>query len=390
MRIIDRSLQTVRQLSVVEQESLRLFVTGKSGPPEILSRVRQKQHWLACDCRSPAPVMHVALRDSGRVMLKNNPDGADHLQDCPFGRDSGDEANRKRQSSQFLERMPGDGHVALHSEFQGTGKGDGRQISRSDALTKSRPKAILSLLLTLMELAELDSYCPARPVQLTDQYAALRNAASRFVVRPGIPLAHLMDTRITKQRLVAMAKRLRETDQFGSSRRYGLLLDVISKTGPRQFILDDGVELDFFGNAEALHGRSTPLLTMATLTTQTHGSNYYQLGKAAFVPVLSGHHLFPVVDDADRSNISEVFGLLRWVYDKKQISVTASRSLFQAGAGYGISLRRGAQLLEVDLNPSLLDGESPSPMTYSITSAGSIEALKKQLAGVIIKGFSHG
>lgn len=385
MRIIDRSLQTVRSLSVVEQEALRLFVIGKSSPPELLTKIRTKQQWLACDCRAPAPVMHVAQRDSGRVVLKNNPEGAEHTDSCPFGRSGTDDVSAKRQSSQFVDRFQPSGHIALHSEFQRASKGVAPQISRSSELPKPRPKAILSLLMTLMELAELDTYCPARPMSLSEQYSAVRHAASRFVLKPGIPLQHLLDTRISKQRLVAMAKRLRETTEFGSTRRYGVLIDVINKTGPRQLILDDGVELDFFGNAEALHGRSAPLLTMATLASQEPGSGYYQLGKAAFVPVLSANQLFPVVDDKDRENVQSIFGLLRWLQDKKQIEVAASRGLFQAGAGYNIALRHGAQLLEVDLNPSVLDGEPPSPSGFSLTQAGTIDTLKKQLASAIIK-----
>jgi len=386
MRIIDRTLQTIRALSVVEQEALRLFAIGKSSPPELLSKVRMKQHWLACDCQSPAPIMHVALRDSGRVMLKNNPDGSDHRHGCPFARSANDNESVSRANSQSVDRLPIGGHVALHSEFQPIDKGLPQQISRSVALPKAKPKATLSLLLTLMELAELDTYCPSRPVSLSEQYAAIRHAAGRFVLSPGIPLTHVMDTRISKQRLVALAKRLRETKEFSARRRYGVLLDVIQKTGPRQLIIDDAGELDFFGNAEALHGRSAPLLTLATVASQEHGSGYYQLGKVAFVPVLSAHQLFPVVDDIDRENVQSLFGLLRWLHEKKQIVVTASRSLFQPGAGYGISLRHGAQVLDVDLNQSTLDGEPLPSAPYSIKQAGSLDALKKQLAGAIIKG----
>lgn len=384
MRIIDRSLQTIRPLSVVEHEALRLFAIGKSSPPELLSKIRSKQQWLACDCQAPAPVMHVAQRDNGRVMLKNNPEAADHTDSCPFGRSGTDNLDAKRRSSQFMERFQPNGHVTLHSEFQRVSRGVTPQISRSSELPKPRPKAILSLLMTLMEVAELDTFCPASPKSLSEQYSAIRHAASRFVLKPGIPLTHLLDTRISKQRIVSLAKRLRETTEFGNARRYGVLMDVINKTGPRQLILDDGVELDFFGNAETLHGKSGPLLTMATLASQEHGSSYYQLAKTAFVPVLSANQLFPVVDDKDRENVQSIFGLLRWLNDKKKLKVVATRGLFQAGAGYCISLRNGAQILEVDLNPSEIDADSAFFAGCSITNAGGIDALKKQIIRTLL------
>ncbi|MDH0960901.1 hypothetical protein EGJ86_22285 [Pseudomonas sp. o96-267] len=389
MRIIDRSLATIRKISLSEYESLRLFALGKaSAPRELLLRIRKDGHWLACECCHPAPVMHVAMRDTGMLSLKNNPDAADHTAKCPFARSGGENKTSGGTVSHKAERFVDGGHITLHSEIQPTGKRNTRQISRSDVVPRVRPKPVLSLLLSLMEMAGLHRYCPSAPVRLSDQYAALRAAAARFTVTPGIPLQHILDTRISKSRLFAMAKLLRETEQFGSSRRYGLLLDVITKVGPRQLICD-GVELDFFGNAELLHGRSTPLLTLATVTTQEYGSNYYQLGKAAFVPVLSQHNLFPVVDDADRANVENLFGLLRWMHEKKEIEVAAARGLFQAGSGYVVELRHGANLLTVDLDPSPLPDDAPSPAGFwSLARAGGIDALKKQLIIAILKGAS--
>lgn len=387
MRIIDRSLQTVRNLSVIEEEELRMFMAGKAGAPSLLARARLKRYWLACDCRLPAPVMHVALRDDGAVVLKNNPDGEDHAPGCQFMRPANDNTNSQKVISHSIGRVMLGGHTALHSEFQGTGRGNTPQISRSAQFSASHTKALLSMLLTLIEVSELGVYCPARPMTLGDQYAAIRHAAGRFVLHPSIPMDHVLDTRITKQRLVAMAKKLRETSAFGQSRRYGLLMDVIKATGPRRLVLDDGDELDFFGNAEALHGRSTPALALATVTTQSAGSGYFQLGKVAFVPVLSPHHLFPVVDDSDREVVGELFGLLRWLHSKKQIRATASRDIFQVGAGYGLIVRSGAQLLELDLNPSPLDGAPPPNQgVLSLSALGSLDALKKRVAGMIIKG----
>lgn len=386
MRIIDRSLQTVRQLSAVEQASLRLFASGKSEPPELLSRIRAKQRWLACDCTAPAPVMHVALRDGGRFVLKNNPEASEHAPGCPFVRSEKDGKNGSGSNGHAVSRTTVDGHVALHSEFQAVRKGNTQQISRSNAIANPRPRALLSLLMSLMEVAGLDTYSPHRALTLAEQYSAFRHAAGRFVLKPSIPLDHVLDTRINKQRLVLMAKKLREADAFGSARRYGILVDVLQKTGPRQLVLVDGVSMDFFGNAEALHGRSAPLLTMATVAAQEAGSNYFQLGKVAFVPTLSSRHLFPVVDDGDRVSVQELFGLLRWMHEKKQVAVTASRNLFQDGAGYLLTLNAGAQLLELDLNPAPLNGEFSDPAVLSLSGCGSLDALKKRVLGVFLKG----
>lgn len=389
MRIVDRSLQTLRQLSVVEEEALRMFASGRSGPPQLLARIRAKHHWLACDCISPAPVMHVAQKDGARLVLKNNPDAADHAPGCLFSRSDSSTKNGQSKNSHSADRMAVNGHCALHSEFQRVRKGEPQQISRSNAVPTPRPKAVLSLLMSLIELAGLDTFSPAKPLSLADQYSALRRAAGRFVIKPAIPLDHLLDTRITKQRLVSMAKKLRETDAFGSARRYGVLVDVLKKTGPRQLVLDDGTTMDFFGNAEALHARSVPLLAMATVATQEVSSNFYQLGKVAFIPTLSARHLFPVVDDVDRANVQELFSLLRWLHEKRNIDVTVTRNLFQAGAGYVVSLKAGAQLLELDLNPSPLGDASPCDTCLSISHFGSFEALKKRVIAVFLKGASR-
>ncbi|MCF6783705.1 hypothetical protein [Stutzerimonas stutzeri] len=386
MRIVDRSLICVRELSVVEHEELRLFVLGKAGPPPLLSRVREKGFWFACDCRQPNPVMHVARRDDGVVSLKNNPEGFDHAPGCSFMRSPTDSANRRQASSRFSGRIVAGSHVALHSEFQANSKGLPSQISRSATPVSSQKNVLLSMLLTLIEIAELGVYCPARPVLLSQQFAAIRHAASRFTIHPGIPLEHVLDTRITKARLVALAKKLRELGGFGKSRRCGLLLDVIKSAGPRHLALEDGSEISFFGNAEALHGKSPPMLTLATVTTQDADSAFYQLGKVAFVPVLSANQLFPVVDDPDREVVAEIFGLLRWLHTKKDIQVTAFRDVFQEGSGHGLSLRSKGQLLEIDLNPSIIDGLSPRETTLSLSELGSLDALKKRIAGVLIKG----
>ncbi|MBC7198210.1 MAG: DUF1173 family protein [Pseudomonas balearica] len=384
MRIIDRSLQTLRQLSVVEEEALRLFASGKSEPPELLARIRAKHNWLACDCSYPAPVMHVAQKDGARLVLKNNPDAADHAPGCLFTRSDNAGKNGSSKSSQPVVRVTVDGHIALHSEFQRVRKGDGQEISRSNAVATPRPRALLSLLMSLMEVAGLDTFSPAAPRSLAEQFAAFRAAASRFVLKPAIPLDHVLDTRITKQRLVSMAKKLRETDAFGSARRYGVLVDVLQQTGPRQLVLDDGSKMDFFGNAESLHGRSVPMMAIATVASQEPGSNFYHLGKVAFLPLLSTRHLFPVVDDKDREHVHDLFGLLRWMHDKRGVEVTASRNLFQAGAGYVLTLKSGAQLVELDLNPSLLDG--PMSGTLSLNECGTIDVLKKRVMASFLKG----
>ena len=386
MRVIDRSLNSIRELSVVEQEELRLFVTGKAGPPQLLSRIRLKGYWIACGCQQPSPVMHVALRDDGVISLKNNPDGFSHAPGCHFMRSSSENANRKHVAGRIADRVSLGGHIALHSEFHATTKGLTGQISRSATPSACQKNVILSMLLTLIEMAELGVYCPARPALLSEQFATIRHAASRFVLHPGIPLEHVLDTRITKARLVALAKRLRELDAFEGARRCGLLLDVIKSSGPRHLGIDDDNEISFFGNAEVLHGKSAPMLALATVTTQETNSAFYQLGKVAFVPVLSAHHLFPVVDDADRQVVGEIFGLLRWLHSKKEIQVTASRDVFQEGSGYGLTLRARGHLLEVDLNPSIIDGPSPRETALSLSELGSLDALKKRIAGVIIKG----
>lgn len=388
MRIIDRSLKHVRDLSVVEMEGLRLFVTGKAGAPALLSRVRQDGHWLSCECQQPGPVMHVARRDDGSVSLKNNPDGREHAPGCQFDRSTAESGTKRTTPGHELARVPIGSHAALHSEFHGTGKGIGGQISRSATLDSRHRNSLLSMLMTLIELAELGVYSPARPLTLGEQFAAIRHAAARFTIHPGIPMDHVFDTRISKARLVAMAKRLRDVDGFGKSRRYGLLADVIKSTGPRNLVIDDDVQIDFFGNVESLHGKKAPLLTLATVTTQEINSNFYQLGKVAFVPVLSPHHLFPVVNESDRDVVSEVFGLLRWLDTKKQIQTVATRDVYQEGAGYVMTIRTGGLLFELDLNPSSLDGPSPSASVLSLSELGSLEALKKRIAVTVIKGAS--
>ncbi|MDU4254414.1 hypothetical protein [Pseudomonas sp.] len=390
MRIIDRSLQTLRLLSVAEVELLRLFIAGKSdAQPELLARVRADHRWLACDCVTPAPVMHVALLDGGRFVLKNNPDAAEHAPGCPFVRTEYDGKNSGGSISHIVPRLQPDSHVALHSEFKGNSMGIAPQISRRNGVGNPRPKALLSLLLSILESAGMDSYSPHRPLTIGEQYAAIRNAAGRFVLKPGIPLDHVLDTRINFQRLVAMSKKLRDTEAFGTLRRYGLLLDVLNKVGPRQLVLDDGSKLNFFGSTEVLHSRSVPLLTLATVASQETGSNYYHLGKVAFVPVLSSRHLFPVVDDKDRENVQEIFALLRWFHEKKQIQVTASRCFFQGGDGYMMALKSGAQLLELDLHPHQLDGLESNSNELSLSAFGSIEGLKKRIVAQLLKGVSR-
>ncbi|MFP5428876.1 MAG: hypothetical protein ACLGJA_24195, partial [Gammaproteobacteria bacterium] len=107
MRIIEKNATLVRSLTPAEEELLAGFASASlSGPAvlqanQMLMKVRSANQWLACDCRKDAlPVLNIALNgDTGRLILRNNPDTPEHAPGCPFTKDEREADERRNETT---------------------------------------------------------------------------------------------------------------------------------------------------------------------------------------------------------------------------------------------------------------------------------------------------
>tara|TARA_R110002033_G_scaffold121641_1_gene164551 strand:- start:2627 stop:3799 length:1173 start_codon:yes stop_codon:yes gene_type:complete len=333
--IIDRSGQQVRSFSGTEIDLLERYanddLVGKSVElaNAILRRVRQDNQWLRCSCQKPNPVMHIALLDSGRFVLRNNPGGNDHEQRCAFGR------SIKRGGSHVDARVKVKRYdlgivISPHSEYR---DGDGNSSPESTDKRIS-PGGVrhptLSLILTLLDDAGLNTYDPANRLKLGEQFQRIRDAANRYSLANGVPLSSAMDTVINKPRLIALGKRLLANTAKGV-RPVGFLLDRVDSIASRAVHPAEGNPVEFLGHVERFGDNDEPLLAMATVTPARKHSRFFDLGHVATVPVVSRYHLFPVTSEVERLVVIEVIKLTNWL-GSKQVAVTLQKPLF-AGDG---------------------------------------------------------
>ena len=386
MWIIARSGQTVRELSDFE----RALVVGHSmgslrGPDQerasrILRDTRRKSHWLGCDCARPMPVMNVTLKDSGTLVVKNNPTGGAHAPNCPLlKQESGSDSEAPRRSNS-VDRVTPEAHLSLHREFSGVTPGNSDQISRTGASSNGQSKKRqLSFLLSVAEAAGLHEYDNSAEKSIADQFQRIREAVWRYQLVPGVPAQTYTDTRIDKRRIAGLAAKLRDAKSFGIKRRYGLMLDVVGGIKGRHLELLPEGSLDFFGHVERWSPAGGPNLVLATLATQAGKSNFFELGHVAIIPVLSSRTFLPVASDAERENLAQLIGIIEWMNKQHKARVILRRQLFSDLNL--IELQGKGKLLTVDLSPSALVGGTPSPTVFSLAECGGdISVLKKRVA----------
>lgn len=337
MWIIRKNGGSVRELSVDERALLVQFADGSchgfafDRASRLLRSVRQDNHWLACGCAKPAPTLNVAMRDTGQLVLRNNPTDAAHEESCPFAKmeSSGDSA---RRTAAPISRYLPDSEISLHDEFAAPAQagGESPRAGGSKVGSQSRRKRQLSLLYTLIEAAGLHEYDPGSPKSISDQYQRLREVAGRYHLVGRVPLQ--LDTHLDKRALTLMAQRLRESTFFGRHRRVGLLLDMIEKVAGRELVLHGGKTLDFHGHLERVGTTQGPLLALVTVTNQAQSARYFEVGNVGVISALSRSCLMPVLDEAERMPLGELTALLDWLYKKHQRRVVMRRDLFAGGA----------------------------------------------------------
>jgi hypothetical protein len=397
MWIIDRQLKQVRALGADERALLVGFAVGaleskeEQQASDLLRKIRTANQWLECDCtqivsmtgHGVSPVLHVALMDDSRVVVRNNPEGALHLSDCPFSHDSISERTGSRSVSHTVSRLGEEAVVALHSEFRPPRQGPAQQNSRRNepAEPKVKSKHLVSLLLTLIERADLHVYRPATKRSLTDQFAALKAAATAFTLAPGVALGNVLSTNINNQALVKMSMNLRVSDAFGESRRVGLLLDGVAKVSGHTITTATGQAIDYFGRTERSVPSSFPALALASVTTEKAGDRFYKVGNVAFIPTLSGSNFFPCVGDLDRVCSSEIMKLVDWFYSVKKIEINVFRHLFAADGGSLLVLRSNRLTLHLDFSrlPLAPDQAVEGPRTLRLSDFDTFESLKKAI-----------
>lgn len=354
MWVVDRQLKGVRTLSNDEVALITAYVESQVAGIDVerssslLRRIRADKHWLTCGCSHPAPVMHIALLDTGRLVVRNNRDGPEHAQGCEFARQIASNATPDSSKGQVVARQQPDDVIRLHAEFTSGDSGKGATRAGSSKSSAPAKKRLLSLLLSLMDMAGLNRYDPANPQNVGLQFKAMRDAAETLTVHPGIPLSRFFDSRIRKDRLFFMAKRLRESNDFGTSRRVGLMLDVIAGTSGRTIHLGQDEEISFFGSVERSLPIQNPSLALATVATQQPGSKFYELAQLATVPVVSRRVMFPVGKDESPQDVAKVLDLLDWLQGKG-VRVVAVRYLFTNEGGSLIELRHAQKIVTLNL-----------------------------------------
>ena len=331
MRIIEKNAGLVRTLTAAEEDLLRGFSLGTLVGPallqanQLLMKVRNAGHWLACDCRSDAlPVLNVTLNGhTGTVFLKNNPGTVEHAPGCAFTKDEREAAERADDTSPPPAWLAPDTPLRLIGDYpraaQGTGGNTREGGGNGESGERREQQRLLSLLLTLIETSGLNLYATHLKKDLTAQFAELRSVASRYPLLERVPASNYLETRLDMKHMMMLKARLREATVFGSHRRHGLLLDCIEQIKGRKVFnarSEDG--FDFHGHHLIWGGARTPgpLLALTLYSPTTAGSGFYELIHVASVPVLSRGHLFPVYRDEEREPLKMLVSLIDWMASK--------------------------------------------------------------------------
>lgn len=326
MRIIEKNASLVRSLTLAEEELLAGFAAGSlSGPAvlqanQMLMKVRSANQWLACDCRKDAlPVLNIALNgDTGRLVLRNNPDTPEHTPGCPFSKDEREAEQSRQESTPPPAWLAPDTPLGLIGDFRKASE-QGPAGPVNEAAERRAQQHLLSLLLTWIEISGLNVYASHLKKDLTAQFAELRSVASRYPLLERVPASNYLETRLDMKHMMMLKARLREATVFGNHRRHGLLLDCVDQVKGRKLFnarSEDG--FDFQGHHLYWGGNRTsgPLLALALYSPATAGSNFYELIHVASVPVLSRAHLFPVYRDEEREPLKALVSLIDWMASK--------------------------------------------------------------------------
>jgi|TARA_Y100001934_G_scaffold283650_2_gene405154 hypothetical protein len=388
MWIVDRTGQHVRSFSASEVDLLERFaddnLTGQSVEQanSILRRVRQDNQWLRCACAKPNPIMHIALLESGRLVLRNNPGGAEHQIQCPFGK-SINRAAGPSDSRAKITRFNMGSVIAPHGEFHGEGKSGSVAESMAPARQSGVRYPTLSLLLTLLDDAQLNTYNPAVKVSLSEQFQRLRAAASRYALANGSSLAGAMDTMINTGRMIALGKRVIEQVPKGK-RAVGLLLDRIEGTEARSIKLLKGGKMELQGHVERFSSNDGPLLALATVTPQKPFSKFFVIGHVATAAIASPNLLFPVTGQAERVVVVELIKLLHWLENKGEV-VQLQKPLFDGDNSPDLILRSRTKVLPLIL-ARRDGGESDEiPNAVVVPLGGDIQPAKNKIIATFLR-----
>lgn len=394
MRIIEKNAGLVRTLTPAEEDLLRGFALGTLVGPallqsnQLLMKVRNAGHWLACDCRNDAwPVLNVTLNGhTGTLFLKNNPGTAEHAPGCAFTKDEREAAERDNDSPPPPAWLPPDTPLRLLGDYsrgaQGTAGGNGEGGERREQ------QRLLSLLLTLIETSGLNLYATHLKKDLTAQFAELRSVASRYPLLERVPASNYLETRLDMKHMMMLKARLREATVFGSHRRHGLLLDCIEQVKARKVFnarSEDG--FDFQGHHLIWGGAKTPgpLLALTLYSPTTAGSSFYELIHVASVPVLSRGHLFPVYRDEEREPLKMLVSLIDWMASKR-VKVLMRRPVIGGEVMDELVLTSDQdRVLSVSLTQEPMGGEPDTENFKRLADFKGLDTFRKYVAGFFMR-----
>ncbi|WP_296248857.1 hypothetical protein [Pseudomonas sp. UBA4194] len=396
MRIIEKTGALVRTLTPAEQAMVADFAEGRLDGPRLmqanqwLMKVRAQGQWLACDCQAQTqPVLNVTLNSStGTLFLKNNPGTPEHASDCTFIRDdreSGAQPDGETQAPAAW--LPPDVPLRLIGEFRAPGTGTGDGLAASQAARREQHR-LLSLLLTFIEASGLNVYATHLKKDLTRQFADLREVALRYPLVERVPASNYLETRIDMKHMMMLKSRLKDSTAFGSSRRYGLLLDCVSDVKGRKMLNDrNAAGFDFQGHHLLWGGSRTsgPLLALALYSPTTAGSQFYEMVHVATVPVLTRGHLFPVFRDEEREPLKMLISLIDWMAGKG-VKVLMRRPVIGGAVMDELVLSSDLdRVLSVSLMKEPL-GPEPSSETFKrLADFKSLDTFRKYVAGFFMR-----
>lgn len=397
MRIIEKNGTLVRVLAPAEEHALEGFVGARLEGIALLqanqwlARIRAAGQWLACDCHPGAlPVMNVTLNgNTGTLFLKNNPGTPEHGPGCPFSKDEREAGSSDTDGDLAPAAwLPPDLPLKLIGEFRAPGSEGDAASPAARLQARKEHHRLLSLALTLIEVAGLNVYATASRASLSEQFAQLRKVAARYPLIEKVPASHYLETRIDMKHMMMLKTRLKASSAFATQRRYGLLLDCVGEVRGRKVVSDrhpDG--FDFQGHHLLWGGAHTtgPLLALAVYSTATPGSQFFQMINLATVPVLSRGQLFPVFRDEEREPLKALVKLIDWMAGKG-VAVTMRRPVIGAAVMDELVLSAaGDRVLSVSLIKQPLGPEPSSEIFKRYADFKSLETFSKYVAGFFMR-----
>ncbi|MEM7687455.1 MAG: hypothetical protein AAF291_00405 [Pseudomonadota bacterium] len=301
---------------------------------------RENGQWLACDCcggdTEPPLLSPAYLSSQETYYLRRLTSRPKHKRDCPFYLPQAPDRIRENADGAHFEIDYPRGLFNAHKEAPeklSTKPDVSEPDDRSRGVTIPRLGKLLWMLLEAAGTNVIDGLPEVgRPdFGIAKELARLREAARRFEIAPGIPLASHLYTNAVDYERTRVHARLREAAKdwpVGFAPQAFLLLEA---SAVRSNIITTGLgevevrnRIQHGGAGEG--GAGGPFLTLAVVGEHSKREGYLAL-RAYAQPIFKGNQFVPVERAAER-RLFDLLTRFQYLMRSKRIAIAVKKPLF--------------------------------------------------------------